>query len=400
MSGFYCGGKNKKNDACGHKVKAKGLYCRHHQKQYPCPVCLEECESIEDLERRLKGDRAIEKHSINCEKCSSWTHKICAKFPIDYDMENVDEFFCKMCEDSTHKTTFRKSPEEFHSETHKKKQALCKCLLLCNAGVVHPSNRACISENSKMKRHNYNLDDPLDEVRRDYAQLEKFLSTDAECEMIGSLYSSGIISQEITGIQILGSISNFFKSVEASVYLIFYEGHGVTGTGDWCFGGEGKEAYVEIRQILECWSDARKIDDPNGEKKLLIFSDSCYSGKLVDYLKTTWTKKHTKPYHKNILIQASCSSDQVASDGCFTKMWVDFNREVFQISKSATSNQTKEYRAEYRVMLGEQNPCFYYYLQGTKRNPSEKINVSETKQLTFLNDHYFPPKVGYGPGPG
>ena len=82
------------------------------------------------------------------------------------------------------------------------------------------------------------------------------------------------------------------------------------------------DAWVGLRGIVND-RDARR----RRNQKFVIIADSCYSGQLVERLKREHKeRRQRRELPLNMAIQASCSRDETASDGLFTRCFVDWQQ--------------------------------------------------------------------------
>ena len=63
-------------------------------------------------------------------------------------------------------------------------------------------------------------------------------------------------------------------------FIVHYTGHG-KGTGDWFLPDWSR---FTLKHILDIWSESCCRQDLSDKRKLLLISDSCYSGVSVDKL--------------------------------------------------------------------------------------------------------------------
>lgn len=117
---------------------------------------------------------------------------------------------------------------------------------------------------------------------------------------------------------ILEKIKAFFEE-HGTHFILSYSGHGCEHTneckdeaGAWAFQIQAdKSEKITFQDIIHAWDDARSGQGPCG---LMIISDSCYSGELVEQV--------NKLSRKNICVQASCRAKQTCTWGTFTKRFV------------------------------------------------------------------------------
>ena len=96
-------------------------------------------------------------------------------------------------------------------------------------------------------------------------------------------------------------IRNFFSQEDVSFFVLYFTGHG-TKRGNWHFR-DG--SFITLKQILlHCWS---RSDQPkNKNLKLLIISDSCYSGSWVKAL----DRYHQRKEYLGVEMVAACRSHE------------------------------------------------------------------------------------------
>lgn len=133
-------------------------------------------------------------------------------------------------------------------------------------------------------------------------------------EVTGTLF--GVNSREVNRKKGMEKIQEAFESRKHEDVIIYYSGHGMGGEkgdthGAWCF----YDGIIRPKDVILSWRVANYRHPMKG-RKLLIISDSCFSGQWVDDAK----------HYKTIYVQAACKPDQKSSDtakgGLFTQTWI------------------------------------------------------------------------------
>lgn len=140
----------------------------------------------------------------------------------------------------------------------------------------------------------------LPKVRSDWNYLQDFLARN-DCKVL----SGTACDTDFDRYNCLDRIGEFLSAPAATFFLGFL-GDGREGDGAWVFGDD----VVLFDDIAKLW-DKKHGDD---QAKLLIYSDSCYSGCLCSR-----AKEHEC---MRICVQASSAGDELSSDGCFTQIWI------------------------------------------------------------------------------
>ena len=98
----------------------------------------------------------------------------------------------------------------------------------------------------------------------------------------------------------------------ATSYIIYFSGHGQSGSGNWCVTDKD---CINLREIRDLW-DAAIRQNP-GQKSLLLIADCCFSGSWVDQLVNV----------SDIHMSASCGRNETCLDtfegGVFTTKFVN-----------------------------------------------------------------------------
>ena len=69
---------------------------------------------------------------------------------------------------------------------------------------------------------------------------------------------------------------------ERKTFLLYWNGHGLTDTGDWGFTTGG---LITCRDLINAWRSRPLADHYNDTSSLTIISDTCYSGAWIDELR-------------------------------------------------------------------------------------------------------------------
>jgi|ERR1712232_633628 len=114
--------------------------------------------------------------------------------------------------------------------------------------------------------------------------------------------------------RVMKEIQEAFQDPNFKRVVIYYSGHGQKSSGAWCFDDGSRILPSDVFDLVPT------------SHRLLLITDSCYSGEWVDAAKGD-----------NIYVQASCASDDVsydtASGGEFTKRFIKAAHEdVFPVS--------------------------------------------------------------------
>ena len=101
---------------------------------------------------------------------------------------------------------------------------------------------------------------------------------------------------------IVQEIEKFFAQPGTTHFILSYSGHGYEGTGGWFFQVEGpkKGEQITLQDIVRMWDNA--MTGNQGQRYLMIISDSCHSGELVKQV-------NEMPRH-DIYIQAACRAKE------------------------------------------------------------------------------------------
>lgn len=89
-------------------------------------------------------------------------------------------------------------------------------------------------------------------------------------------------------------------SIRQEAIWLYYTGHGATGTGDWCFHGDGKLTFDDLVESLQEYPQ---------KYVPTIFCDCCYSGR--------WPIKAASLYNKGglqLTIKTACAPDAMAEE--------------------------------------------------------------------------------------
>ena len=108
--------------------------------------------------------------------------------------------------------------------------------------------------------------------------------------------------------------------------ILFYFGHG-NSTGDWNISKESDSGSWKFTDFLEKFVNTVETDDISN-LNLIIVSDSCFSGKIINILKTYFKKtinclSTSILQRRNIVIafQAACSSEELSYNRYFSVLF-------------------------------------------------------------------------------
>ena len=122
----------------------------------------------------------------------------------------------------------------------------------------------------------------------------------------------------------LRAIREFFAETSANdLYILFYSGHGETGTGNWVF----TDRTISFNEVYDLWRQSGKSESA----ELWIISDSCFAGKWI------MAARQSRSYNSyRIQIVCSSSPDHVSYDskegGDFTTKFVQKSDSHFRTS--------------------------------------------------------------------
>lgn len=139
--------------------------------------------------------------------------------------------------------------------------------------------------------------------------------------------------------EMLDAIRKFFEQVKRN-FILYYSGHGEQDSGNWVIGKPdmSKVEVVTLDDILSLW----QCSPSHCYKRLLIVSDSCYSGAWAWQLE----RFHTSKLHCNISMVASCRADQTCTDsskgGDFTRYFLEANTKETPISLGFNPTSTTD----------------------------------------------------------
>ena len=121
----------------------------------------------------------------------------------------------------------------------------------------------------------------------------------------------------------------FFSRRDVTHFTLYFSGHGTKPqSGDWSFGDD---SFIKLKQILNHWSPN---DQPH--KKLLIISNSCFSGSWVKAL----NRYHQRKEFLGVEMVAACPSDTLMDENegsNFTKAICDKNYHFNRVPKYTRS---------------------------------------------------------------
>jgi hypothetical protein len=121
--------------------------------------------------------------------------------------------------------------------------------------------------------------------------------------------------------KLLITLSEYFAEHQwdYDYYWVYYSGHGSSSGGKWCLPENTRVGFEDVRDV---WKESRAA---KRGARLIIVSDSCYSGKWCEALKASGDQ--------NIAIQAasvptSTSADLGWNGGRFTTEWTRLSKKV------------------------------------------------------------------------
>ena len=123
----------------------------------------------------------------------------------------------------------------------------------------------------------------------------------------------------------------------AQVQVVLYIGHGTTNGGAWWMADDETRGLLDT---INGWWDSNEKD-----RHLVIVSDSCFSGRLVEALrdiKSQW-EQQLKTTGSSVTVQSSCGGDQVAEGNFFMPAWLWWNSlsdDCLQMIKSFAQQGT------------------------------------------------------------
>eukprot|EP01084_Bolivina_argentea_P229050 386682_1 len=193
-------------------------------------------------------------------------------------------------------------------ESEKEKLAKNKVVYLLIRGVTDP--KILPSDVKISKKEGVKSGDYLSGLKHDMLNMQQYVEPSYGSVRFGHNQISSNNLTKDTVLKEIYSTCVWAKSNEAAAVVIYYTGHGCTGTGDWVF----KKSVVTLNDVIStvCTSIW-------GNKNFQIVSDCCYSGNWAFNL-AQYKNKLNK-----VSVLAACYPGKSASDsylgGKFTLLY-------------------------------------------------------------------------------
>lgn len=139
------------------------------------------------------------------------------------------------------------------------------------------------------------------DIERMCKKFQGSVTTFRDLELIHALTRDRVIVRHKGEIIVQKSLKSFFNLPGIHHFIVHYTGHG-KGKGDWFLPDWSR---FTLKHILNIWSESchsRHEQDLSDQRKLLLISDSCFSGVSVDKL----NDYHRRGQYQNVeMITAS-----------------------------------------------------------------------------------------------